>query len=88
MDAEYPMSDRNPHFDNVARAQIARLGKVTRRLPDSAIIDALRSMPADEAYRLITQDLLPEAVRRRMIEAHDRAVDAVSAARDSMGAGV
>ena len=80
------MTDLN--FENVQRAQIARLGRVTRRLPDSAIIDALRAMPADDAYRLITQDLLPDAVRRRMIEAHDRAVDAVSAAREGMGAGV
>jgi hypothetical protein len=90
MDAEYPSGDNwfRERADAVAKAQFARLCKVSRRLPESVIIDAFRAMPADDAYLLITRDLLPDAVRRRMIEAHDRAVDGVAAAREGMGAGV
>jgi hypothetical protein len=73
------MIERNPHFDSVNLAQIERLGKsrMGQMAARADIIRAIHAMPADEAYRLITQELLPDVVRRRMIEAHDRVVDGV-----------
>jgi hypothetical protein len=73
------MTEFQEKADNVARAQIERLGKsrMGQMAARADIIRAIHAMPADEAYRLITQELLPDVVRRRMIEAHDRAVDGV-----------
>jgi hypothetical protein len=71
------MTERNPHFEAVANAQAARMS-ASAAMPTigpAQIAQALRAMPADEAYRLITQELLPDAIDRRRHAAHAMPVE-------------
>jgi hypothetical protein len=66
----------NPHYENVQRAQIARLAAHKTALDPAGVLAALDAMPADVAYDTV-REALARAVRRRMIEAHERPVEGV-----------
>jgi hypothetical protein len=64
------------NFENVQRAQIARLAAHKAALDPAGVLAALDAMPADVAYDT-ARVALARAVRRRMIEAHERPVEGV-----------
>jgi hypothetical protein len=69
------MTERNPHFDNVARAQIERLGRHAAPVMTPAqILAALDALPPDLAKNTAHEGL-SRAIRRQTHAAHAMPVE-------------